>query len=129
MAKEDVKNIYLVQHNNLSGSHLSVTFWSEKLQRSILEGSKELFKQGKPIITDDLLNLGNNENQRGKRIYIRAALTKTNASLLKQAMVYKGRPFKFVWNSFGRILVKVSDDDRPKQITSPEQINELINMK
>mgnify|MGYP003431272845 CR=1 FL=1 len=62
---------------------------------------------------------------RGKQIRIKTLLTKHNATLLEQAYTLKGKPFEFVWETDGKIFVRVKEGGRATVIRSLEQLSKL----
>jgi hypothetical protein len=125
----DIKKLFSIQYPNKSGSMLLGTFWSEKRKNDIFIKWKESLKQKKYILVEQIFTLDTDSTFRGKQINLRNSLTKTNSALLKQALTYKNRPFKRVYEMSGKIFVKFTETSKAVNIKSIEQLNDLASMQ
>jgi uncharacterized protein YoxC len=109
----DVKAITVVNYKSGNGSFIIAHFWNERKKAEILHKFKLNLRQNLPMLLNDVFTIAENSPLHGKQIRIKTLLTKYNADLLRQAQAFKQKPFAFVWESNGKILVKRNEGDKP----------------
>lgn len=124
----DLKFLRLYKNRDEKSCRLYGRFWFEKQKAEIFGKFKNLLKQGKPMMTQSIYKLPLNSTLTGKQIRFHNELTKTNFELLKHARTLKDDPWKYVWESEGRIFVRKNDGERAINIKSVNQLRDITNV-
>lgn len=118
----DFVHIYPLQQKNKDNCTIHAKFYNEQRKNVFIEN----FKQKKPLLVEDIVQLQPNDTRRGTEIKVRSKLTATNRSILNEARNHKDK-IKFAWEKDGRILIRQSDNSRIIEIFSLNQLMEILN--
>lgn len=122
VTEADLKELYVVHHKNNLTSHLSGSFYDVRKKIEIMNAQKAARKAEKPIICEDVFpTLELNHPLRGKEISLMARLTDTTSALYNFALSYWD-VYKHIWETDGKILVKVTDKSKPIEILSRDHL-------
>lgn len=125
----DIKRISLIQHKSGDGSMLIINLWNDKKKYELIAKFRQALKDKRPIITEAIFNLPLESPRKGKQIRLNNLLTRSNSTLFKQARALIGKPFQFVWEYDGKILVRFKEGSNAIRIKSLFQLNDLATLK
>lgn len=121
----DCKRVVKINYKDGEGCFIIVNLYDEKIRDNIMKAFRERIKSQTPLTVEKAFKIDENSKLRGKQIRIKTLLTKHNATLLEQAYTLKGKPFEFVWETDGKIFVRVKEGGRATVIRSLEQLSKL----
>ncbi len=127
--ENDFKRLSIIPYKSGVGSFIIADFWEERKKVTIIKKFKALIKEGKPLEVNKIFLVDNSALFNAKQIRIKNLLTKYKADLLKQAQTFRDKPFKYVWENDGRILVKEKDDSKAIEIKSVAQLTALATIE
>lgn len=123
--KEDFKTIYMVQHKNKKGAHISGTFYCERKRDEAFELFKQAIKKEEPVLTEKIFEtLPMDSVFRGRQLRLRSQLTLKTRNLLDKARTLRDR-FRYIWETDGRILIKKNDGEKVAEVLTLNQIDQL----
>lgn len=118
--KNDLKEIYARKDKN--GGQIVLRFHDIRNKSNFMAA----FKTKKPILVEQIIDLAPDSQYRAKDIYLRERLTTNNALLRKECKNFLETHFLYVWDSQGRILVKIDEDSKPIRIRSSEHLKSVV---
>lgn len=125
----DIKRLYWNNHKSGQGAFLIAVLWQEKKKSEIISKFKTVLRANNPITVESVFEISANSTLKGRQIRFKSLLTKYNATLLRQALTFRGKPFAHIWEVDGKIMVRKADGDKAKVIRTLTEITELAAME
>jgi hypothetical protein len=124
LKEDDIKRLQVIPYKSGIGVFAIVSLWNEKKKFDLMKRAKEKAKSD-PVGVKEVFQVDPLSALYTKNVTFRTLLTRERAELYKKVQAYRNKPFKYVWENNGRILVKEKDDSRAIEIKSLAQIQEM----
>jgi hypothetical protein len=118
----DFRKLYLQKLGRTNKTFITVKVFNWVVKSTIFTA----FKQKKPILTEDLLNLPEDSIHRRKEIYIHNKLTKYKRDILNELKKFKSF-IKFIWEDEGRILIRTNDNAPVKEVQTIQEARNITH--
>lgn len=123
LKESDIKKIYRLKNKNcVSISPILIEFKNDSFKSMILQKQR---KNGPVLLNEVDSNILHTDL---RKVYFKDRLTKENLILLRECRIFgRTNGFKYVWvQDSGTILIKQNDNTRPIEISSLQELDQLI---
>lgn len=122
IANDDISKCYVRKNTARNEAQIIGSFTSTRAKDRTMRN----FIAKRPVAVEDIMNIPERSQWRGKPVTIRNQLTALNRKLLGEALRRNNGRFKFIWESRGRILLRKAENDRPTCVQSMEQLDSVL---
>lgn len=124
----DFKRLVNIKYKDQKGSFIIANFYLESKKNEFVNNFRAITKEN-PMRIQRVFTLPPDSADREKVIRVKTLLTKNNMQLLKEAFTYLKKPFKFVWESEGKIMVRKDAGSKAIVIKTSEQLARIAAME
>jgi tetrahydromethanopterin S-methyltransferase subunit G len=128
-----IKKINLPLNKSKTSKSAYIHFWDDKdkikLLKFIKAQQKDNNKKYKPILNEDIFQLGEADTNRGVSLSFRSPMSEINREIFNYLRKESRLKYKeaAVWISQGLVMIKIRRDDKPIAIHSIQQARQLLN--
>lgn len=114
---------FAIMNRAKTSSSIIGTFSSNATKQKVFKA----FRERKPVVVEDVVQVDDNSTLRGKEIRIRNSLTPANRHILAEGNRLKGNLFAYCWDINGTVHLKKDENSQRIAIRSISHLNEVIN--